>query len=119
MTELTRTPLYGEEDHELLGFIAKESSSWIAETIFGYGIERTTTKKSAEAVLRDRGLTYTTGVWQYFDKDEHDWFPCIITKAGEQRVTVLRTNTMGVQDPDLFKVVTLLHPTENTLIKSQ
>ncbi len=119
MTEPTRTPLYSDEDHELLGFIAKESSSWIAETIFGYVIERTTSKHSAEAVLQDRGLTYTMGVWQYFDKDEHDWFSCIITKAGEHRVTVLRTNAMGVQDPNLYKVVTLLHPTENTLIKSQ
>lgn len=117
MTQTTRTPLYHDETHELLGVIAEENNSWVAQTIFGYTIERTTSRKAAETILRERGLTYVTGVWHYFDKQEKDWFPCILKDISEHRVTVVRTDTMGFQDPHNYKPVIILNPTEDTLAK--
>lgn len=119
MTQANRTPLYHPEDHELLGFIAKENNSWVAQTIFGYTIERTTSKAAAERVLQEQGLSYLMGVWHYYDTDDNDWFPCILKEANEYRVTVIRTNIMGSQDPDVYKLVTLLKPNEHNLAKSQ
>ncbi len=119
MTNTNKTPLYRKDDNELLGFVVKENNSWIAQTIFGYTIERTATKKDAEKTLREQGLSFLMGIWQYYDKDDKDWFPCILKEANEHRVTVIKTDVMGTQDPDLYKLVTLLNPTENTLVKSQ
>ena len=118
MTSSTRTPLYRDEDHEFLGFIVKEAAGWQAQTIFGYTISRTTTRKDAEAILHQQGLLFLTGTWQYFDKDDQEWHPCVIKEANEHRVTVIRTNILGFQDPDVFKMVTLTNPSENQLVKS-
>lgn len=118
MINQTKTPLHRPNDNEFLGYIVKDITGWQAQTIFGYLIERTTTKAAAEKVLKEQGLTYLTGIWQYYDKDDHAWFACVLKEANKQRVTVIRTNDMGYQTPDDFKMVTLLSPTENTLIKS-
>lgn len=118
MTSETKTALYRADDNEFLGYVVKDVSGWQAQTIFGYLIERTTSKAAAEEVLKQQGLTYLMGIWQYYDKDEHAWFPCTLKEANKQRVIVIRTNVMGYQDPDDFKIVTLLSPTENTLIKA-
>ena len=115
---MNKIPLYSDEEHELLGLLVEDNNSWIAQTVFGYVIERTTSRKAAEAVLRQQGLRYLSGVWQYFDSDEQDWFPCILKDITENRVTIIRTDSMGSEDPATYKMVTLLHPTENTLIKS-
>jgi hypothetical protein len=87
-------------------------------TIFGYLISRTHSEKAAIDVLQDVGPTYLKGTWQYYDKDDHDWFTCIIKQAFEQRVIVNRTNTLGFQDPDDYKQVVIEDPTENDLIKA-
>jgi len=113
-----RTPLYHDDDHELLGFIAEENNSWVAQTVFGYTIERTDSKKDAERALHQQGRKFLKGVWQYFDKDDQEWFSCVIKEANEHRVTVVRTDSMGTQDPHSYKVAILLNPTENTLVKS-
>lgn len=110
--------LHDDETHDFLGYIVHENGSWNAQTIFGYTIARTPTEAEAESVIRERGLAYLKGVWQYFDKEEQDWFACIINEAYEHRVSVIRTNEMGYQEPDLYKMVTLKDPNENTLIKS-
>lgn len=118
MTNDNKTALHRADDNEFLGYIVKDTTGWQAQTIFGYLIERTTTKTAAKKVLEEQGLTYLMGIWQYYDKDEHGWFPCVLKVANKQRVTVIRTNHMGYQDPEDFKIVTLVSPTENTLIKS-
>lgn len=118
MTSQTKTALHRADDNEFLGYIVKDVTGWQAQTIFGYLIERTTSKAAAEKVLNEQGLTYLTGIWQYFDKDDHAWFSCVLKEANKQRVTVIRTNDMGYQDPEDFKIVTLVNPTENTLIKA-
>lgn len=115
---MTKTPFYREDDDELLGYIIKDKTSWQAQTFFGYPIARTTTKQEAERVLRDGGLSYLLGTWQYFDKDEQQWFPCIIKEAFENRVIVIRTNSLGHQEPGSYKYVTLQNPDENTLVKA-
>lgn len=119
MIRKNRTPLYRKDDNELLGFIANENNSWVAQTIFGYTIERTTSEKDAQRVLQNQGLSFLMGVWQYLDTDENDWFSCVIKEANEHQVTVIRTNSMGSQAPDTYKLFTIKNPSENNLVKSQ
>ncbi len=118
MTHDSKTALYRPDDNEFLGYVVEDSTGWQAQTIFGYLVERTLTRQEAEAVLRERGLTFLKGIWQYYDKDDGDWFPCVIKDANKHRVTVIRTNRMGSQNPDDYKLVVLNDPTENVLIKS-
>lgn len=114
---IEKTPLYHSDTHELLGYVTKDSSSWQAQTIFGYTIERTHTKEEAEKVLRERGLSYLMGVWQYYDKSDHEWHTCVIQEAYETMVKVNRTNAMGYQDPDDRKMYVVERPSETNLIK--
>lgn len=111
-------PIYREDDDELLGYVTQDETSWLAQTFFEYTITRTETREAAEAILHNTGLSYLLGTWQYFDKEERDWFPCIIKEAHKNKVTVIRTNAMGYQDPDDYKLVTIQHPDENSLIKN-
>lgn len=113
-----KTPLYHEENNEFIGYLVRDISGWQAQTIFGYTIARTTNESDAEKVIREKGLTYLGGIWQYYDSDDYDWFPCVIKEASEHRVTVTRTNALGYQDPDDFKFFTIEDPTEEKLIKS-
>lgn len=115
---MSKTRVYSIDDESFIGFIVKDGTTWQATTIFGYQIERTTSRESAEAILQDRGLTYLKGLWQYYDTEDKDWFPCVIKQAFEQRVIVNRTNTLGFQDPEDFKQVVIESPTENDLIKA-
>ena len=112
-----KTAIQHKETHELLGYVAKDSTSWLAQTIFHYTIERTTSPEDAERIVRERGLAFLMGTWNYFDKDEREWFPCVIKEAYEHRVIVIRTNVMGYQDPDTYKVVTIANPSEDKLVK--
>jgi hypothetical protein len=114
----TKTPIYSEDDDSFLGFIIHDGSTWQAVTIFGYLISRSISLADAEEVLKEQGPTYLKGIWQYYDKDDHDWFPCVIKQAFEQRVIVNRTNNLGFQDPDDYKQVLIEDPTENDLVKS-
>ena len=113
-----KTALYRPDDNEFLGFLSKENSGWHAQTIFGYTIARTATQKEAEAILRDQGLGFLNGVWQYYDKEDYDWFPCVIKDAQEHKVTIIRTNYMGYQEPETYKLVSIENPSESLLIKS-
>ena len=115
---MTKTALYHEENNEFIGYLVQETTGWLAQTIFGYTIARTTSREDAEAIIREKGLTYLTGIWQYYDKDDHDWFPCVLKEANEHRVTVIRTNVLGYQDPDDYKFYTIDDPTEEKLVKS-
>ena len=112
-----REPLYREDDNELLGFVTKDSTGWRAETIFGYLIDRTLDRQAAVNVLQEKGLTYLTGVWQYFDEDDQEWHPCILKEVYEHQVTVIRTNAMGYQDPDDYKIVSITKVDETRLVK--
>ena len=118
MTTTPKTPFYRESDHEFVGYIVQEDAGWQAQTVFGYTIERTTDRAAAEEVLRSQGLSFLLGVWQYFDKDDQAWHPCVLKEVQDNRVIVLRTSSMGYQDPDESKIVVIEHPTENELIKS-
>ena len=113
-----KTPYFREDDNELLGFIAHDGTSYQALTIFGAQISRSATRVEAENILRDRGLTYLMGIWQYYDKEDKDWFPCVIKEAYEHKVIVNRTTELGFQDPDDYKQVLLEDPTENDLVKA-
>jgi hypothetical protein len=113
-----RTPVYSEDDDSFLGFIVKDGTTWRVVTIFGYLISHATSLGEAEDILREQGPTYLRGIWQYYDKDDHDWFSCVIKQAFEQRVIVNRTNNLGYQDPDDYKQVVIEDPSENDLIKS-
>jgi len=113
-----KTPLYRADDNELLGFVGQDSTHFLALTIFGYQIARTDTRSEAENILREKGLSFLMGVWQYYDTEDRDWFPCVIKEAYEQRVIVERTNALGYLDPDDRKHVVIKNPTENTLVKS-
>jgi hypothetical protein len=112
-----KIPINRQDDGELLGFIAQEGGSWSAQTIFGYTIARTTSRAQAEQVVREQGLNSLMGVWQYFDKDDQRWYPCVIKEAYENRVVVIRTNAMGYQDVD-NKRISITDPSETNLIKA-
>ena len=112
-----KTPIYRKDDHEFLGYVVKDQNSWQAQTIFGATIDRTASEKEAEKVLRDRGLSFLSGVWQYLDPSDKEWHTCIIQEAYETQVRVVRTNAMGYEDPDDRKHVLLKHPNETNLIK--
>jgi hypothetical protein len=114
----SKLPIYSEDDDSFLGFVIDEKTSWRVVTIFDYLISRAATQKEAEATLQDLGPNYLKGMWHYYDKDDKEWFPCVIKKAFEQRVIVNRTNNLGYQDPDDYKQVVIENPTENDLIKS-
>lgn len=118
MTHPDRTPFYHAESKELLGFLLKDITGWQAQTIFGYTIARTTSEANAKKVLHEQGLSTLTGVWSYFDSDDNQWHPCTLMEMSEHRVTVIRTNAMGYQEPDSYKKVTIKDPTENTLVKT-
>lgn len=118
MTTQNKTPHYHIETHELLGVVVKENNSWVAQTIFGYTIERTTSRKDAESALQSKGLDYLKGVWQYFETSDKDWHHCIIKDANEHSVSVIQTDSMGYQDPHRYKFITILNPTEDTFAKA-
>lgn len=115
---LSKTPLNHPDDDAFLGFVVQDAAGWQAQTIFGYTIARVESQQDAESALREQGLKYLTGVWQYYDKEDYDWYPCILKEANEHHVTVIRTNALGFQDPDDYKMVTLKDPTDQVLIKS-
>lgn len=112
-------PVIRPQDGDLLGFVVKASSeNWEARTVFGYVISRTTSQAEAESVVREEGPGFLKGVWQYFDKDDSDWYPCIIKSANQVNVTVIRTDAMGFQHPDSYKLVTIQSPDDTRLIKA-
>lgn len=111
------TPIYRSEDNELLGFVSSDGTSWQALTLFGYLIARTVTRKDAKATLEREGLTYLSGIWQYYDKDDREWVPCVIAEAYEHKVIIHRANSLGYLDPHDYKRVVIESPSENTLIK--
>jgi len=115
---IKRTPLYREDDHELLGYVVSDGAGWWAETLFGYLIVRTAGRQEAEKVLRKEGPSYLTGVWHYFDTDDNQWYPCVIKEAQEQRVTVIRTNAMGYQNSQEYKMITISEVDETKLVKA-
>ena len=115
-----KTPIIRSDDDELLGFIVQISAgSWEARTVFDYIITRTTDRQSAEETVRRDGLKFLSGIWQYYDKDDYDWHPCVIKEANQTNVTVVRTNVMGYQDPDNYKLVVIESPDETRFLKSQ
>lgn len=117
MTSLQKIPIYND-DENFVGFVAQGSSAWQALTIFGYQIALTSDRSEAEAILQADGLSYIKGVWQYYDKEDNDWHFCVIKEAYEHKVVVDRTTSLGFQDPNIFKQMTIENPTENTLIIS-
>jgi hypothetical protein len=115
---MIKNALHHEENDAFLGYVVKDGTGWQAQTVFGYIIARTLSEKDAEAVLRAEGMTYLAGIWQYYDAEEHDWFPCTIKDANEHIVTVIRTNALGYQEPETYKLYVIEEPTEEKLIKS-
>ncbi|MDB5183576.1 MAG: hypothetical protein JWO07_257 [Candidatus Saccharibacteria bacterium] len=115
---MTKIPINRQDDGELLGFIEKSSAGWTAQTIFGYVFARAVDEHSVEETVRSQGLNVLQGVWQYFDKKEKAWHPCILKEVFENKVIVIRTNEMGFQDPDTYKRVIIINPTETNLVKS-
>lgn len=118
MIHPNRTPFFDVETKELLGFLLQDAAGWQAQTVFGYTIARTLSEDDAKRVLRDQGLSILKGVWQYYDGDDHQWHPCILRETQEHRVTVIRTNTMGYQDPETYKMYTIKDPSDHTLVKA-
>ena len=113
-----RKPILRQDDAELLGYIQQTSTSWTAQTIFGLVIARVEDEKSAEMVVRNSGLTYLQGVWQYYDASDKSWYPCVLKEVFENRVVVVRTNELGFEDAAHYKHVVIKNPTEATLLKS-
>lgn len=118
MNQPIRTQITRDEDHTLLGFVVQSGSSWEAQTVFGYRITRTESRAAAENVVREQGLNFLGGVWQYYDEDDNDWHHCVLKEANPHHVTVVRTTPLGFQDPDNYKRVMITEPSETNLIKA-
>lgn len=117
MSDITKVPILRDDDGELLGFIAQQHASWSAQTIFGYVLARAETRAEAEEVVRSQGKLALKGMWRYQDSD-YEWYPCIIKQAYENRVVVIRTNELGFQDKDSYKLVTIKNPTHSVLLRT-
>ena len=104
---MTKIPILRQDDGELLGYIEQDGTSWTAQTMFGYIFARSVERQEVEDVVRSQGLVILQGVWQYFDRDDKVWYPCILKEAYDGSVKVIRTNAMGYQDPDDYKLVTI------------
>ena len=115
---MARIPIIREDDGEMLGCIEQSRKDWTAQTIFGYVFARSDKRDAVEEAVRSQGLIILQGLWQYFDKDDNEWYPCILKEVYENKVTVIRTTPLGYQDPDDYKIVTLADPTETVLIKA-
>lgn len=115
---MTKIPIIRQDDGELLGYVEKETTGWSAQTIFGYVFARDTTQVSVEEAVRSQGLSILQGLWHYYDKEERAWFPCVLKEVFPNRVIVIRTNAMGYQDSDAYKLVSISHPQETDLVKS-
>jgi hypothetical protein len=113
-----KTPLYHEDDHAFLGFLVKDTAGWVALTIFGYTMVRTATKEEAENFIHQHGREFLSGIWQYYDAGDNDWYSCTIKDANQHLVTIIRTNALGLQDRETYKQVILKDPTDEQLIKS-
>lgn len=119
MVNTTKTPVLRDENGELLGYIVRDTTSWQAQTIFGYTIARATTDTEARQVLLDQGAHFLHGLWSYYDKDDQSWQPCVIAQATDRHVTVIRTNELGYQDQASYKRTIISSPTDTVLIKAQ
>jgi hypothetical protein len=118
MSSSQKIPIHHEDTGELLGFVFRDSVGWDAQTIFGYSITHTDDQASAEKLVREKGLSFLMGIWQYLDQDDNQWHTCILKEVYEHKVTVIRTTAMGYQDPDDYKTVVINAPTETNLIKT-
>lgn len=115
---MVRTPVTREDDDKVQGYIAKDHGGWAGQTVFGYVFARSTNKDVVEAAVRDEGSQILAGMWQYYDRDDHSWYPCKLREIHENRVVVTRTNAMGYEDTDVYKYVEIINPNETNLIKS-
>lgn len=115
---MTKTPIIRQDDGELLGYVAQEVGAWSAQTIFGYVFARSDNRESVEEAVRSQGLNILQGLWQYYDKQDKAWFPCVLKEVFPDRVIVIRTSAMGYQDPDDYKLVSISNPGETDLVKS-
>jgi len=118
MSPIQKFPITREDDGEILGLVVHDTAGWGAQTVFGYGIARLDSREAAERIIREEGLSYLAGVWQYFDEDEQAWRSCVLKEVHEHQVKVLRTTPMGYQDPNDYKMVVIQHPSETNLIKT-
>jgi hypothetical protein len=115
---MTKVPINREDDGELLGFVEQTSAGWTAQTIFGYVFARSDSQAAIEETVRSQGLIILQGVWNYFDKKDRAWHPCILKEVFENKVVVVRTNEMGYQEPETYKLVTITTPSETNLVKA-
>jgi hypothetical protein len=114
---MARIPIIREDDAELLGYIEQTSAGWTAQTLFGYVFARSDARQAVDEAVRSQGLLILQGVWRYYDKNDEAWYPCILKEVFEHKVVVIRTNDMGYQDSEISKRVTIVNPTETTLVK--
>lgn len=112
-----KRPVNDKDDNELLGFVARDTVGWIALSVFGYPMTRVGDEFAAEVAVREQGRDFLKGVWQYYDEEDGAWYPCVIKGAHETQVTVIRTNAMGYQEPEISKVIVIKNPSELTLQK--
>jgi hypothetical protein len=114
---MARIPIIREDDAELLGYIEQTSAGWTAQTLFGYVFARSDARQAVDEAVRSQGLLILQGVWRYYDKNDKAGYPCILKEVFERKVVVIRTNDMGYQDSEISKRVTIVNPTETTLVK--
>lgn len=86
--------------------------------MFGYVIDRTINQVAAEHIVRESGSEILKGTWRYYDENEHDWFPCVLKEIYENRVVVIRTNELGFQEQESYKLATLKDPDDTKLQKA-
>lgn len=86
---MTRTPVYRQDDHELLGFVQHSQHEWNAYTVFGSYIATFTDENAARAYLQAHGLAILNQHWHYYAAQTHTWHVVLIQEASPTHVHLM------------------------------
>lgn len=94
----TAEPIYREGDRELLGYVANVSGVWRVLTMFGFEFGTALSRQDAVQRVEADGLKILSGIWQYYDEREKQWFSGVIKTAQPHRIILIRTDELGFHD---------------------
>ena len=87
--QTTRTPVYRQDDHELLGFVQHHLHEWHAYTVFGSHIATCSDETAAYAYLLANGLTILNQHWHYYEAQTQTWHVVLIQEASPTHVHLI------------------------------
>lgn len=86
---IARTPVYRQDDHELLGFVQQHQHEWHACAVFGSIIATFTDETAAHAYLHLHGLAILNQHWHYYEAHTRTWHVVLIQEASPTHVHII------------------------------